>query len=162
MDALTILGSIASIGGAIWAWRKASLASKSASLAEQMKNEILERRLTIELTKIHTKTSHILKLVGKIGPSATNKTLKGVDCQIIALELQDFMVFIKEHSNLFLDNNEHNTAHLLCETLQPYIEELAYANTFEKKKEVGKQVFYTINNFLPQVKRLIDKKQNLS
>lgn len=52
MDWLSIVGSVASIGGAIWAWREAVKSSKSASKAEQIKTQMINQRKTSELSEL--------------------------------------------------------------------------------------------------------------
>ena len=52
MDWLSIIGSVASIGGAIWAWREAVKSSKSASKAEKIKTQMINQRKTSELSEL--------------------------------------------------------------------------------------------------------------
>lgn len=52
MDVLTVIGSIASIIGALWAWKQAVDASGSATKAEEIKSQIINQRKTSELSEI--------------------------------------------------------------------------------------------------------------
>lgn len=159
---LTILGSIASIGAAIWAWIQAGEASKSATKAENVKNEIIERRKIVEVSHVYAETSRILKIVSKVGPSSNSSTLRGVNCSHIASDVTEYSSFLNEHSSHFSDFFE-NKARDLCLSLKDDIEQLAEAKSFEDKKKSGKNIYYKIDEFMPVVKSLSDdKKENVA
>ena len=50
---LSITGSIASVGGAIWAYIQAKSAANSASQAEKIRDELIERREIVEVSSVH-------------------------------------------------------------------------------------------------------------
>jgi hypothetical protein len=162
MDSLlSIAGSIASIGAAIWAFIEARKAAASASKAELVRDELIDRRKLVEVSKVSVQTERILTVVSKIGPSCNPKTLKGVDCAGIAKEVEEYSRYLNTQSAHFSDLFE-NKAKTLCEELNKDIEDLSEANSPEKKKEVGKRIYYKINSFMPFVKQLEDKKKDNS
>ena len=110
---ISIIGSIASIGGAAWAFREAKNASLSASHAEKVRDEIIERRKIIEVSQVYTETSRILKIISNVGPSCNPSMLKGVNCGNIARDVEEYARFINEHSSYFSDFFE-NKARELC------------------------------------------------
>ncbi|MDO9475140.1 MAG: hypothetical protein Q7L07_00415 [Pseudohongiella sp.] len=154
---LSVVGAIASIGAAIWAFIEARNAKKSATKAEQLRNEIVERRTLSEISKAHSETSRILKVVAAVGPACDPKYLKGVNCGAIAREVEEYSRFINEQRSNFNDVFL-NRATELCADLSPDIEALSEAATFEDKKSAGKSIYHKINNFLPVVKELSDEK----
>lgn len=154
---LSIIGSVASIGAAIWAFFEARDARKSANQAEKFRNEIVERRALVEISMVHAETTRILKVISVVGPACNPKFLRGVNCAAIAKEVEEYARFINEQRSHFNDIFE-NRAIELCEDLIPDIEALSEAATFEKKKTAGKSIYYKINNFLPLVKELSDEK----
>ena len=157
---LSIIGAIASIGGALWAVSEAKQASKSATRAEKVRDEIIERRKLVEISQVHAETNRILKKVSKVGPSCNPSLLRGVNCASIASEVEEYSRFINEQSSHFTEFFE-NRALELCRDLKDDIESLSEAKTFEEKKASGKSIYYKINNFLPIVKDLTDaKKEN--
>lgn len=155
---ISVLGSIASIGAAIWAWIEANKASKSATKAETVKNEIVDRRKLIEVSQVHAETSRILKTVSKVGPSCNSTTLRGVSCAGIAREVEEYSRFINEQSSHFTEFFD-NKAKELCAVLKGDIEALSEAKSFEDKKAAGKSIYYKIDAFMPTVKSLSDEKK---
>lgn len=155
---LSILGSIASIGGAVWAWYHAVQASKSASKAELVKSEIIERRKIVEVSQVYRETTRVLSILSKVGPSCNASTLRGVNCSHIATEVAEFSRFINEHSQYFSELFE-NKAKKLCKSIKDDIEKLAEAKDFDEKKNAGKTIYYKIDEFLPVVKSLSDERR---
>lgn len=155
---ISVIGSIASIGGAGWAWCQAVQASKSATKAEKVKGEIIERRKIVEVSQVHRETTRILQIVSKVGPSCNSSTLRGVNCSHIATEVAEYSRFLNEHSSHFTDFFE-NKARDLCASLKDDIEKLAEAKSFDEKKSAGKSIYYKIDEFVPTVKSLSDEKR---
>jgi hypothetical protein len=155
---ISIIGSIASIGGAAWAWYQAVEAAKSASKAEKVKGEMIERRKIVEVSQVHRETTRILQVVSKVGPSCNSSTLRGVNCSHIATEVSEYSRFLNEHSSHFTEFFE-NKAKELCAAIKEDIERLAEAKTFDDKKNAGKSIYYKIDEFVPIVKSLSDEKR---
>lgn len=155
---ISVIGSIASIGGAIWACVEAQNASKSASKAKTVRDEIIERRKLVEVSQVHVETNRILKVVSTVGPACNQQYLRGIKCGSIAKEVEEYSRYINEHSSHFTDLFE-NKAKELCEQLYPDIEALSEAKTFEEKKSAGKDIYYKINSFMPFVKELSDERK---
>lgn len=159
MDSLvSIIGSVASIGGAIWAFVEADNAASSATTAKQVMEEFIDRRKLVEVSKVFAQTERILTVVSKIGPSCSPKTLKGVDCSNIAKEVEEYSRSLNAQSAHFSEFFG-NKARTLYDDLKMDIEELSEVTLFESKKEVGKKIYYKINEFMPFVKKLADDKQ---
>lgn len=158
---LSIIGSIASIASALWAWYEASKATKAASRAETVKNELIQRRKLVEVSHVHMETKRILKVVSKVGPSSNATQLRGVNCAAIASDVEEYSRFLNEQSTHF-SKQFANSAKDLCTNLNGYIEALAEAKSPEEKKTAGKNIYYQINSFMPVVKELADdKKENV-
>lgn len=162
MDSLiSIAGSVASIGGAIWAFVEARHAASSANKAELVRDELIDRRKLVEVSKVFAQTERILTAVSKIGPSCNLKTLKGVDCVSIAKEIEEYSRFLNTQSAHFSELFE-NRARVLCDDLKSDIEELSEVSASEIKKQVGKRIYYKIYEFMPFVKDMADEKQEHS
>lgn len=155
---LSIGGSIASIGGAAWAFYQARLSSRHANRAEAVRDELIKRREMVEISQVHAETTRILKVVSQVGPSCTSSTIRGVNCANIAKEVEEYSRFLNEQSSYFTEFF-YNKAKELCTDLNPDIESLSEAKEFEDKKAAGKSIYYKINNFMPEVKRLTDEKK---
>lgn len=155
---ISIVGSFASIGAAIWAFIEAKKSTNAADKAEQLRDELIHRRKMVEVSQIHSETSRILSVVSKVGPSCNEKLLKGVNCADIAKEVEIYARFILEQSGHFTDFFE-NKAKELCDDLKDNIEGLSEAVKFEDKKSHGKSIYYKIQNFMPAAKQLSDEKK---
>jgi len=158
---ISIAGSFASVGAAIWAFVEAGKAASSATKSEQVRNELIDRRKLVEVSKVYAQTEGILTVVSKIGPSCNHKTLKGVDCSLIAKEVEGYTRFLNMQSSHFSEKIE-NKAKILCDDLKRDIEELSEVVALDRKKEIGKKIYYKINDFMPFVKHLTDEKQEYS
>ena len=155
---LSIFGSVASIGAAVWAFLEAKRAAASASKAEEVRNEMVDRRRLGEVSKVHAQTDRILSVVSRIGPSCNTKNLKGIDFHSIAKDVEEYARFINEQSSNF-SNDFVNKASLLCDELKKDIEDLSEASSPEVIKNVGKRIYYKINSFMPFVKDLADEQR---
>lgn len=155
---LSIVGSIASIGGAIWAYFEARRSRTFAEQAKAVRDELVERRKVIEVSKVHSETTRILRLVSNVGPTCTPTSLKTIKCNEIAKEVEEYTRLLNEQSTHFTHMLD-NQARKLCEDLKPDIEALAEAKDYESKKNAGKSIYYKIDDFMPLVKMVLDEKK---
>ena len=155
---LSIGGSIVSIGAAIWAFVEAKRAVQAASLAEKVRDQLIERRKIVEVSQVYVETTRVLKTISAVGPSSNQALLRGINCASIAREVEEYSSFLNEQSSHFSDLFE-NKAKELCSDIREDIEALAEAKCFEDKKAAGKRIYYKINGFLPAVKALADEKK---
>ena len=155
---LSVAGSIASVGAAIWAFVEARKAARAASLAEKVRDQMIERREIVEVSEVYVETTRILKTISAVGPSCNQALLRGINSASIAREVEEYSRFLNEQSSHFSDLFE-NRAKELCSDIREDIEALAEAKIFEDKKAAGKRIYYKINSFLPIVKALSDEKK---
>ena len=97
---ISIIGSIASIGAAIWAFVEARKSAKAATKAEVLRDELIHRRTMVEVSQVHSETKRVLSIVSKVGPSCNTKLLKGVNCAEVAKEVEVYSSFIFEQSGV--------------------------------------------------------------
>jgi len=155
---LSILGSIASIAGAVWAFREAQKSADAATKAESLRDEIVHRRKLLEVSQVYADTKRILTIVSDVGPSSEPKRLRGVSSAKIAKEIEEYTRSLLEQSSHFADIFG-NEARSLCESLKTDIEALAEAVTPEDKKESGKSAYYKIQAFMPITKQHADDRR---
>lgn len=134
---ISIIGSAASIGGAIWAFVEADKASEAASKAEKVKREMISRRKLVEVSQVHHETARILKVVSTVGPACNPALLRGVNCGAIAKDVEEYSRYINEHSSHFTEFFE-NKAKELCEEPHPDVEALSEAKSFDEKRRPAK------------------------
>ena len=162
MDSLlSVAGSITSIVAAIWSFNEAKKSANSATKAENVKNELIDRRRLVEVSKVLAQTERILGVVSKIGPSCHPKRIASIDCSLIAKEVEEYSRFLNSQQDHFF-NDFDNKANLLCQDLIKDIEELSEAVGGECKKIIGSRIYYKINEFMPFVKKLTDGRQENS
>lgn len=158
---LSVVGSIASIFGAIWSLWEAKRSKRSADKAESLRNELIARRALAEVSQIQSEIKRLLSVVARVGPTSTPQLVKGLNCADIAREVETFASALLEQrvhfSDIFGDQ-----ASALRNELKLDIEGLAEAKTFEDKKRFGKSIYYKIENFAPVVKQLADAKHDQS
>ena len=158
---ISVVGSIASIGAAVWAFVEARKSSSAATKAEKVVREIVSRRKLIEVSQVHAETARILKIVSTVGPACNPSLLRGVNCGAIAKDVEEYSRYINEHSSHFSEVFK-NRAKELCRDLRPDIEALSEAESFDNKKAAGKSIYYKIDGFMPFVKEISDaRKENV-
>jgi|SRR5690606_29930258 len=159
---ISVIGSLASIGAALWSFREARKSISAATKAERVRNELIHRRELIEVSRVYAETSRILKEVSRVGPSCNAGLLRGVNCGSIAQEVQAYAQYLNEHSSTF-DTDFESKANELCQDLRGDIVALAEAKSFEEKKAAGSNIYYKIDSFMPFIKKFSDShKENLS
>ena len=158
---LSFFGSIASIIGAIYAYRQAIKSRNYATEAQKLRDEFISKRKLVEVSQVHFETNRILKLVAKVGPTCTASSIKGINVSNVAQEVEEYSRFLNAQSDNF---NEllSNQASELCKSLNADIETLSEAIKFEDIKAAGKTIYYKINAFMPVAKLRTDdqKEQN--
>lgn len=155
---LSIIGSIASIFGAYWALREAQKSKAWANKAEQMHDELVDRRRLTEVAQVHSETKRVLSVVARIGPSCSQQQARGVNTADIAKEVEGYVRLVLEQCNHF-SNNSGNQAVSLCNDLIEDIEGLVEAKALEDKTRFGKSIYYKIQNFMPIAKQLSDDRR---
>lgn len=155
---LSIVSSIVSIVGAIWAWVEARNAARSASVAERVREELVDRRKLAEVAQIHSEIKRVLGVVSRVGPTSTPQLVRGLNCSDIAREVETFVALLLERGSHFTDLYSDRATELRSD-LRVDIEGLAEAQTFEDKKRYGKSIYYKIESFTPLVKQLADAKR---
>lgn len=155
---LSIVSSIVSIVGAIWAWVEARNAASSAKVAERAREELVDRRKLAEVAQIHSEIKRVLGVVSRVGPTSTPQLVRGLNCSDIAREVETFVAMLLERGSHFTDLYSDRATELRSD-LRVDIEGLAEAQTFEDKKRYGKSIYYKIESFTPLVKQLADAKR---
>lgn len=156
VTALTIIGSIASILGAVWSLIEASKSRRAAKAAEKARDDLIDRRKIAEVALVHSETKRILNVASRVGPFCTPELVRGIDCAEIAREVSQYITLVSEQSEHFAEFFENKGADL-CRDLKPEVEALSVAHDFDEKKKRGTNIYYRIQSFLPISKNLSDE-----
>jgi len=152
---LTVIGTIASLIGAIIAYRQAAEAKKSANEAESIKNQIISHRTTSELSQLQTRCRKAQNAMAKYGPAASSSSLQGVDKENDAKEVQEFILLVKEHRGYF-GPMSRNQADILCDKTNRLLNDFSEEMDYLKQKELGTKILLHINEFAAVIKKLVD------
>lgn len=155
---VSVIGSLASIAGAIWAFMEAKKAASSVTKAESVRDEVIGRRELIEVSRVHSETVRILKVASRVGPSSDLNRLIGFNASEVAIEIEEYVRFLNEHSSHFNILFE-NTVKDLCDSLKGDISTLADARDPQGIKGIGKVIYNKIDGFLPTAKTISDFKR---
>jgi hypothetical protein len=158
---LSVLGSIASIGAAIWAFIEAKKARRAADKAETVRGELIDRRKLVEVSQLLTETRRVMQSVSRVGPACTEKKIKGVDCSEIAREVEEYCRLLGDMESHFAVDFRSQAQKLRADLIAD-ISELAGAVGFEQKKGAGMRIYEKIDSFSPSVKELLDEKREHS
>lgn len=158
---LSVLGSIASIGAAIWAFIEAKNARRAADKAETVRGELIDRRKLVEVSQLLTETRRVMQSVSRVGPACTEKKIKGVDCSEIAREVEEYCRLLGDMESHFVVDFRSQAQKLRADLIAD-IRELADAVGFEQKKAAGMRIYGKIDGFSPSVKELLDEKREKS
>jgi hypothetical protein len=155
VNTISVLGSIASVGAAIWAFIEARKSMAAASKAETIKNEMIDRRQLVEASKIHSETERVISKVSQIGPASRVAVLSGINIDDILNEVQGYSTFIIAQSEQY-DDKFKRAVKKLNTDLQANIAELSKSTLEEDYKRIGTQIFNALQGFLPTAKSLAD------
>lgn len=159
MDWLSIVGSVASIVGAIWAWKEAIKSSKSATKAEQIKTQMINQRKTSELSELKPLVIDAINSVNKYSTSMTSsligagKTTKETEAE----KIQKLLNKIGEFSDYFQDGFANQFFATSNRSLQSFLE----ANNPQDSKRHGMDLHKQMVDFSSILrKNLTEKKES--
>lgn len=94
IDALYIMGAVASVLGAFISWRHASSAK---AFAEKVRRQLAQRRVMSNLSSLLEQWEATKLLLSKFGPAARSRGLEGKDTKLAAEATQDYISELTEH-----------------------------------------------------------------
>jgi len=149
LEILYVIGAVASIGCAIWAFFEAKSARKAAKGIQKYHTAIEKRIEATAINKIHDQTKLLLQKVSCVGYSSTEVSIKGLNQQDIAREVEEYARLLREHMNHFNDAKTKQKICKLCNELPTHIKGLAAATTFLDTKRYGSEIYRLIDSILP-------------
>ncbi len=158
MVALTIISAIASIIGASVSCASACRSGKHRSESERIKNQLIDRRETSELSKLQASCRKALNSMKKYGHSSTLSNLAGTDPAKDSAKVQDFAAMIKEHRSLF-GNKTPNEADRIHKELLRHVEDFVNLPDAESRQEHGKHINILLSTIAASIKDLLDNKR---
>lgn len=153
-----LVGSIASIVSAGWAWIQANRAKQAASDAARFRGEIINRRELIENSHIYKETKSIQNRILALGPKCSTMSAKGIDCAELAESVLRYSSMLQEHTSNFPDATKVIIASFAT-NVKPLIDKLARAKRFDEKKNVGTEIYFLLEPLLAEIKIATDVKK---
>jgi hypothetical protein len=160
-SAITIFGTVASVIGAGIAFYEAKNAKYYANKVKDILEEFKNRRKVSIISQIHGETKRVISNVSKIGRSCSSSSIRGLSIPPIAKEVEEYSRLLYEHKDLFPDLFKFPSKNP-CTELNNLVEDLINANTaknFADIKKNGTKIYDVIYSFLPNIKTVLDKKQ---
>ena len=141
---LSVLGSVASVGGAFFSIRAERNAKSSAAAAIDAKDKILKRQKTTDLTQILFEAKKVQNAFGKYSVASSGRSLAGVEFEKDVELLQNFIFNFNECRGTINELSD-------IETESTYNELNQLQGDFNTGKGVGNKM-----NYGKQIRLLID------
>jgi hypothetical protein len=154
---LTIVGTLASLLGAGIAIWQSVKAKASANEAERIKNQIFGYRATSELSQLQAGCKKAQNSMSKYGPGSPSSSLKGVEPENDARDVQEFLLLVKEYREYFKERRR-NQADSLCDAINPLLKDFSDETNPQKQKDLGTQILFLVSDFTSVIKKLVDSK----
>lgn len=156
---ISVVGSIASIGGAIWAWKEAVKSSDSAARAEQIKTQMVNQRKTSELSELKPLVLDATNCVKRYSTTMVSSFV-GVNVsskEDEAAKIQTLLNKIVEFSDYFAEG----FAKQFFETSHSSLQSFLGASTPEDTKKFGIDLHKQMVDFSSILrKQLTEKKES--
>ncbi len=150
-----VLGSIASIAGAILSIKAENNAKTAAQQAEQARDSIVERQATSELTEILASARTTQKVFGKYSIS-DSKSLAGTDQNKDSVEFQDF-IFRFNENRFIIEENSDIDADSVYQELNDLLREFSSSRAIRDKKESGSKIRLILDDIIFKLKKNINE-----
>lgn len=157
MTLFTIIGTIATIAGAIISLWQAKVSQNAAKDARKIRSELIDYRKTSELAQIQATCRKAQKSMEKYGPGSTPSSLIGVSPEKDAQDVQEFVLLLMENRAYF-GNRTPNDADDFCENATHLLDRFVQAQDAEVR-EFGSQILLSISNMASVIKKLLDSKR---
>ncbi|MBU2997341.1 hypothetical protein KO500_12915 [Cellulophaga baltica] len=154
---ISVIGSIASIFGAIYAIKSEKKARASAELAEDAKNQVLSKKRTTDLVEILHDSKRIQKVFVKYSTAQTQSILKGSDFNEDARLLRDFISKINENRTLIKENSEVDSDRYYND-ISKLLDSYCADNTIKNKQEQGKLIIIKLDDMIYKLRKSIDSR----
>ena len=152
---LTIMGTVASIWGAIVSNQQAKDAKQSALEATRAKSQIVNQRRTSDLAELKVHCERAQKAMEKYGPGASPSSLHGVNPDSDASEVRNLLL----EANKMKASFQRGETEIFVSKMTPLLEHFVSDKVKSQLQPNGKAVLMEVSNFLSVVKANHDAKR---
>lgn len=154
VSTVSLVGSLASILGAAWAWRQAYLAKGAATKAEKIKKQLCNITDFSNLSELKGLNETTQKTIRKYACSS-NENIDGVDVPPDVELVYKLLEKINELNHLFPTEEFAQS----CKNLELPLQKLLAARTSEEIKQHGYDVYGKLRPILLTVRKETRKKK---
>lgn len=156
---ITVVGTAASIYGAVISIGQASAAKNSADEAKRVRGQIVNQRKTSDLAELKVHCEKTIKCMEKYGPSSASTSLNGINIETDANEVQNLILEANKCKAAF----EKGDVDVFVAKITPFLESFVDENKYENIKSNGKAILMETSNFLSIVRGALDtKRENIA
>lgn len=155
---ISLIGTLATVGSAFYAYRQAVKAKKSATDAEVMKLSIEREYKKIEIGKLLSLTKSTIERTRSLTtPANPIKKVRGLNYEDIISVLRKYIDNLKENCHYLPIEKEQNTI-VEYKKMESFISELVIIQDQQKKYEIGDKIHNCVGEILRIVKPETDIK----
>jgi hypothetical protein len=152
---LTVVGTVASIWGAAISGKEARAARESATEAQRIRAQLVNQRRTSDLSVLKVHCERAVRTMEKYGPAASASSLKGVNPEIDASDVQRLIL---EASGM-RDSFNQGQAETFVQKVTPLLQLFVSRGERARCKPNGQAVLMEVSNFLAVVRSTLDEKR---
>lgn len=153
LTAFSVLGSIASIIGAYWAFKEARKSKSFSELSKSIRNELISRRNLVESSTLLDETQKLINRLGKIGPSIDLKKLKGFDFKPLIEYITEYQTLLTKYGDQGNDDFKISSG-AIYEDLKECVTQMNCSDGPETLRGIGTDIIYKVQIFLGKVQSL--------
>lgn len=150
---IEIIGSVASIVGALWAFWEARKASKNARIAVSIRNQLVEKKVAKELNEILYETKQILFKFSKYRYTDKDDKLRGINPKEDAISMQNYLNKLVEHNNHF-NGEEKRVYEKARKRINSSLDNLI-TDDLKQQRKIGKEIIEDLNQIISLIKHKV-------
>jgi hypothetical protein len=158
INAVGIIGTVASLLGAYLSIKAKIAAKSSAEIAESAKNQVLKKQKTTNLSEILFEAKRVQQSFRKYSITQ-NKSLIGAEFEKDAEVLQTFIFSFNENRALLEASTEIETDSAY-KTLNEQLDNFTKNKIADDKKTFGKQIRLAIDDIIFKLRKVIDNRNS--
>lgn len=152
---LTVLGTVASIWGAVVSLKQSRAAQESATEAQRVRAQLVNQRRTSDLAALKVHCERAVRTMEKYGPAAAASSLKGVNPETDAADVQRLILEASGMREAFGQSQAETFVNKVTPLLQLFVSPGERAHL----KPNGQAVLMETSNFLAVVRSTLDEKR---
>ncbi len=153
---ISLIGTVFSIVGAVIAIGYAKISKTEAKKIESVRNQIIEKRETSEITELNSACKGALNAMKKYGSGLSAADKVGVSFEKDIQVVQEFVFLITENREYF-GKKSTNTADEFCSILNPIMDNFSQAKDDKERHKYGTDLCNHLSKMTSVIKSLLNK-----